>query len=197
MSELYSLASIYTPYEPILNWRVKKENCTLLIHIINNYFVQALPDEPSVNMISSISKILCWTLHNKIPVFYSAQPGSMPVDQRGLLAALGAEVRMIKEERRIIDELLSNPDNVVTKKWRYSAFYQSNRAEMLRLRSCDSLSITGIYTPVDYFATAREPFCGDIHPLIVADGVADFSLFGHQKSMDYSYISTSDVVAYE
>ncbi|WFQ79974.1 isochorismatase family protein [Xenorhabdus sp. SF857] len=203
-SESYNIKDIITPSNQALNWKIEKEKCALLIHDMQRYFVHALPDKPALNVINSIVKILRWAKDNNIPVFYSAQPGRMTVEQRGLLADLwGAGMRTTGNDRKIIDEISPNPEDVILTKWRYSVFYKSDLADRLRERQCDSLIITGIYASVGIQATAIDAFSHDIRPFIVTDAIADFTQAGHQNAVNYmadncaQVMTSADVVNYE
>ncbi|KAA1195709.1 isochorismatase family protein [Photorhabdus heterorhabditis] len=203
-SESYNIEEINIPSNQPLNWKIKKEKCALLIHDMQSYFVHALPDKPAINLINSTVKILCWARDHCIPVFYSAQPGRMTIEQRGLLADLwGPGMRTTGDDRRIIDELFPNPEDVILTKWRYSAFYQSDLVDRLRERQCDSLIITGIYASVGIQSTVIDAFSHDIRPFVVADAIADFTQLGHQNAVDYMadncarILISADVVNYE
>ncbi|WP_162902300.1 isochorismatase family protein [Facilibium subflavum] len=203
-STTYNIENINIPSNQPLNWQIKKEKCALLIHDMQRYFVHALPTEPALEMTRAIVKILRWARYNRISIFYSAQPGRMTTEKRGLLADLwGSGMYSTEEDRQIIDDLFPSHDDVVLTKWRYSAFYQSDFADMLSECQCDSLIITGIYASVGILATAIEAFSRDIRPFIVADGIADFTQSGHQKAVDYmadncaQILAAMDVVDYE
>lgn len=200
-SESYSLSNIIIPDEQPLAWNIEPQRSALLVHDMQRYFVDALPCEPVDTVIHSISLILKWARINEIPVFYSAQPGGMTPEQRGLLNDLwGPGMRTTEDERKIITELTPSPGDTVLTKWRYSAFYRSPLAEMLKNDQRDSLIITGIYASVGISATAIDAFTQDIKPFVTADGIADFSLAGHQQAINYladncaKIISTDGVV---
>ncbi|AYA39302.1 isochorismatase family protein [Xenorhabdus nematophila] len=202
--EPYNINNVYIPSDQPLNWKINKETCALLIHDMQRYFVQALPDKPAINLINSTEKILRWARDNRIPVFYSAQPGRMTLEQRGLLVDLwGPGMRTTEDDRRIIDELFPSPEDVILTKWRYSAFYQSEFADKLRERQCDSLIITGIYASVGIQATSIDAFSHGIRPFIMADALADFTQAGHQNAVNYmadncaQVLTSADVVDYE
>ncbi|MCG7500089.1 isochorismatase family protein [Vibrio sp. Of7-15] len=204
ISEPYCLGSINIPLKQPLNWDVNNENCALLIHDMQRYFVNALSDEPSKEMTSSISNILQWARKNDVPVFYSAQPGRMSVEQRGLLSDLwGPGMRTTEEDRKIIEELSPRQGDVTLTKWRYSAFHHSDLLPLLRSYGRNSLLITGIYASVGLVATAIDAFSNDIRPFVVADAIADFTLEGHQKAVNYlsdncaRVITTSEILSNE
>ncbi|MBD2781099.1 isochorismatase family protein [Xenorhabdus sp. 42] len=203
-SESYDLGNIRIPSHQPLTWKIKTESCALLIHDMQRYFVHALPDNPAVNLINSTVKILRWAREKNIPVFYSAQPGRMTMEQRGLLVDLwGPGMRTTEEDRQIIDALFPYPEDTVLTKWRYSAFHQSDLADRLCEHQCDSLIITGIYASVGIQATGIDAFSHNIHPFVVADAIADFTQAGHQNAVDYMadncarVLTSADVVNYE
>lgn len=185
-SEDYCLSNISIPLDQPLGWLLDKNRCVLLIHDMQNYFVQALSCELSSSVVNSIAKVLDWARKNNVPVFFSAQPGCMTKKQRGLLNDLwGPGMRSTEDDRQIIAELTPRGDETVLTKWRYSAFYQSPLAEMLNDLKRDSLIITGIYASVGLSATAIEAFSRDIKPFLVSDAIADFTQSGHQQAVDY------------
>ncbi|GKW44291.1 isochorismatase family protein [Pectobacterium parvum] len=195
-SEPYSSLDLIIPDDQPLTWNIEPQRCALLVHDMQRYFVNALPSEPIDKVIHSISLVLKWARINHIPVFYSAQPGGMTLDQRGLLNDLwGPGMRTTEDERRIITELTPSSDDTVLTKWRYSAFYRSPLAEMLKKDQRDSLIITGVYASVGISATAIEAFTQDIKPFVVADAVADFSLAGHQQAINYLADNCAQIIS--
>lgn len=185
-SEAYSLENLTIPIDQHLKWDLKANRSALLIHDMQRYFVNALSDEPSHRMVHSIEKILLWARENSIPVFFSAQPGGMTENQRGLLNDLwGPGMRTTEKDRQIIGELTPRNNETVLTKWRYSAFYNSPLSDKLKELNRDSLIITGIYASVGILATAIEAFTRDIKPFLVADAIADFTQPGHQQALDY------------
>ncbi|WP_456309583.1 isochorismatase family protein [Serratia proteamaculans] len=185
-SEGYCLSSISMPLDQPLGWQLDKSRCVLLIHDMQNYFVQTLSGELLYAVVNSTIKVLQWARKNNIPVFFSAQPGCMTKKQRGLLNDLwGPGMCSTEEDRQIITELVPRYDETVLTKWRYSAFYNSPLADMLNDLKRDSLIITGIYASVGISATAIDAFTRDIKPFLVSDAIADFTQFGHQQAVDY------------
>ncbi|WP_212112458.1 isochorismatase family protein [Bartonella queenslandensis] len=203
-SESYCFGELTIPVKQPLCWTIEPDYCAVLVHDMQSYFVHALPDSSAVPVICSIAKILKWARKKHVPVFYSAQPGGMTPQERGLLNDLwGPGMRTTEEDRKIIAELAPCPEDTLLTKWRYSAFYKSSLAERLEERQCNSLIITGIYASVGIFATAVEAFTRDIKPFVIADAVADFSLVGHQQTIDYlanncaRVLSVNEVTKYE
>ena len=68
-----------------------------------------------------------------IPVLYTAQPGGMTDEERGLLKDFwGPGMRLAPEDRTIVEELTPGPTDQVLTKWRYSAFARSDLLDRLR-----------------------------------------------------------------
>ncbi|MGD8165400.1 isochorismatase family protein [Pantoea sp. FN0307] len=194
--ESYCLDGLAMPFNQPLTWDLKVNRSALLIHDMQRYFVQALPDEISSSVINSIEKILRWARNNSIPVFYSAQPGDMTPEQRGLLNDLwGPGMRTMEEDRQIIAQLTPKTNETLLTKWRYSAFYHSPLADMLKELKRDSIIITGIYASVGISATAVEAFTRDIKPFVIADAIADFTQAGHQQTLNHLADNCARVVS--
>jgi len=62
-----------------------------------------------------------------IPVGYTAQPGGMTEEQRGLLKDFwGPGMRVDPVDREVVEPLGPQDGDWVFTKWRYSAFFQSD-----------------------------------------------------------------------
>ena len=122
-----------------------------------------------------------------VPVAYTAQPGGMTDQERGLLKDFwGPGMRVSAEDRQVVEPLEPAPDDWVFTKWRYSAFFKSDLLERMRRQGRDQLVICGVYAHVGVLMSAVEAFTNDIQPFLVADAVADFSLAYHRLALDYA-----------
>ncbi|HDM8060907.1 isochorismatase family protein [Vibrio cholerae] len=185
-SEQYDTKDLLLPKNQILNWNINKNSCALLVHDMQRYFVNSLQKDTAENLVNSTVKVLHWARKNNIPVIYSAQPGRMSLEQRGLLADLwGPGMRTCEEDRQVIDELTPQSDDIILTKWRYSAFFNSELENILSSRGCDALLIAGLYASIGIQATAIDAFTRDIRPIVVADATADFTKSSHQQALNY------------
>ncbi|MFD0708589.1 2,3-dihydro-2,3-dihydroxybenzoate synthetase [Photorhabdus luminescens] len=169
------------------NWLPDRHRTALLIHDMQKYFVDFFETEasPINSVISNTHTLLSIARNFNIPVFYTAQPGSMTLEQRGLLKIIWGEGMKAKDEHREIIPLLSPiKDETVLTKWRYSAFFKSNLLHHLRNWNRNQLIICGVYAHIGCLATAIDAYSYDIETFFVSDAVADFSEEKHRMALN-------------
>lgn len=170
-------------------WRPDPARAALLIHDMQRYFVDYFPagQKPVVELTSNVGRIRAAAVELGLPVFYSAQPGDMSTQERGLLMDMwGPGMTGDPASRRIIDELAPAPEDTVLTKWRYSAFARSDLADRLAAAGRDQLIVCGVYAHVGCLMTACDAFTMDIEPFLVADAIADFTPEYHHWALDYA-----------
>ncbi|WP_296660912.1 isochorismatase family protein [Paraburkholderia sp.] len=171
----------------IAKWKVDTNRAVFLIHDMQKYFIRSFDDEIKIKLIRNIYLIKNWCIENNIPVAYSAQPGGMNEEQRGLLKDFwGAGMKIAAEDREVIDEISPTSGDWQFEKWRYSAFHRSNLLEKIKENKRDQLLITGVYAHVGVLATAVESFTNDLETFVVGDAIADFSHSHHRLTMEYA-----------
>lgn len=122
-----------------------------------------------------------------MPVAYTAQPGGMTTEQRGLLLDFwGPGMRMDPVDREVVESLAPAPGDWLLTKWRYSAFFRSDLLQRMREEGRDQLILCGVYAHVGVLMTAVDAFTNDIRPFLVADAVADFSAAHHRLALEYA-----------
>lgn len=175
--------------ENTARWSVDPDRAVLLIHDMQRYFLQPFPagEAPGSDLVrnAALLRERCSALG--IPVAYTAQPGGMTAEQRGLLKDFwGPGMRVDPADRQVVEPLAPAPDDWVFTKWRYSAFFKSDLLERMRRHGRDQLVICGVYAHVGVLMTAVDAFTNDIQPFLVADAVADFSERHHRMALDYA-----------
>ncbi|ALG09737.1 isochorismatase family protein [Kibdelosporangium phytohabitans] len=168
-------------------WTAEPDRAVLLVHDMQRFFVRPFPDDMRDGLISNIAELRERCVALGIPVAYTAQPGGMTDEQRGLLKDFwGPGMRVAPADRQVVDELAPGPDDWVSTKWRYSAFFRSDLLERMREHGRDQLIVCGVYAHVGVLVTAVEAFTNDIQTFLVADAVADFSARYHRLAVDYA-----------
>lgn len=170
-------------------WTVDPDRAVLLIHDMQRYFLQPFPpgQEPGSTLVHNVARLreTCQRLCTQVA--YTAQPGGMTEQQRGLLKDFwGPGMRVDPADRRIVAPLTPTPSDWVLTKWRYSAFFRTDLLARMRERGLDQLVICGVYGHVGVLSTAIEAFTNDIQTFLVADAIADFSPEFHRMTVEYA-----------
>ncbi|CDI94780.1 phenazine biosynthesis protein PhzD [Pseudomonas aeruginosa PA38182] len=75
---------------------------------------------------ANAARLRRWCVEQGVQIAYTAQPGSMTEEQRGLLKDFwGPGMRASPADREVVEELAPGPDDWLLTKWRYSAFFHS------------------------------------------------------------------------
>lgn len=170
-------------------WSIDPRRSMLLIHDMQRYFVEMFPADrsPVRELVGNISRLRASCAASGVPVGYTAQPGGMTAQQRGLLADFwGPGMTTDPEQREIVAPLAPAAGDQVYTKWRYSAFHRSDLLAFLREQGRDQLILCGVYAHVGVLMTACDAFTHDIQTFLVADAVADFSPTHHWWALEYA-----------
>jgi isochorismate hydrolase len=174
---------------PMVDWRPDRARAALLIHDMQRYFMSPYPpaQSPAAELVSNIGLLADRARALGMPVLYTAQPGGMTPDDRGLLHDFwGAGMSREPADTDIIAELAPATGDAVLTKWRYSAFVRSDLEVRLRGAGCDQLIVCGVYAHVGCLVTACDAFSRDIETFFVADAVADFTEDYHRLAIRYA-----------
>jgi trans-2,3-dihydro-3-hydroxyanthranilic acid synthase len=170
-------------------WTIDPGRAVLLIHDMQNYFLSPFPDgrPPTSDLLDNVAALRARFDAVGAPVAYTAQPGGMTDEQRGLLKDFwGPGMSADEEHRRIPDRLAPSGSDAVFTKWRPSAFCRTDLLDRMREQDRDQLVICGVYAHVGILMTAHEGFSHDIQTFVVADAVADFSSDHHRFALEYA-----------
>ncbi|AOE86169.1 isochorismatase family protein [Pseudomonas sp. TCU-HL1] len=168
-------------------WAIDPDRAVLLVHDMQRYFLKPFAAPLRDELISNVASLCQRSRSNGMPVAFSAQPGGMTTEQRGLLIDFwGPGMKVDPEDRKVVDELEPSDSDWMSPKWRYSAFFQSGLLERMRAAGRDQLVICGVYAHIGVLSTAIESFTNDIQTFLVADAVADFSEQEHQLALTYA-----------
>nr|WAP33713.1 MichC [Micromonospora sp. SCSIO 07395] len=171
------------------HWSIDPDRAVLLIHDMQNYFLSPFTPQrsPMSELLGNIERLRGEFDRVGAPVSYTAQPGGMSDEDRGLLKDFwGSGMSAEEEHRQIVDRLAPAGSDVVHTKWRPSAFCRTGLLDQLRATGRDQLVICGVYAHVGILMTAHEAFSHDIQTFLVADAVADFSPEYHRFTLEYA-----------
>lgn len=169
------------------DWKATPERSVLLLHDLQEYFLRPLPAGLRAELVGNAAALRERCAAAGVPVAYTAQPGRMTEEQRGLLRDFwGPGMRTSEADRQVVPELAPGPADRVFVKWRYSAFVRSDLLDWMRGLGRDHLVLCGVYAHVGVLATAIEGFSHDLRVTLVADAVADFSRRHHRLALEYA-----------
>lgn len=185
----YTLPSEEHLPRPRVNWSLDSTRAVILVHDMQNYFLDAFTSAQSLKslLVENVRHLVDVGRGSGVPIIFSAQPGSMSAEQRGLLADLwGPGMTAADGDRAITKELSPQPGDIVLTKWRYSAFFNSGLIDELRRRGRDQLVVAGIYAHVGILATALDAYSYDIETFVPADGIASFTSKDHLQALEFA-----------
>ncbi|KNB53570.1 isochorismatase family protein [Streptomyces caatingaensis] len=170
-----------------VDWTPDADRAVLLVHDMQRYFLKPFPDSVREPLVRNAAALRDRCAALGVPVAYTAQPGGMTDEQRGLLKDFwGPGMRPEPADRLVVDELAPADGDWEFTKWRYSAFFKSDLLERMRAAGRDQLIVCGVYAHVGVLMTAVEAYTNDIQPFFVADAVADFSEEYHRLALRYA-----------
>lgn len=172
-----------------VTWRPARDRAVVLVHDMQRYFLRPFPPgrSPLTELVGNVAELLAAARTAGVPVMYTAQPGGMSRQDRGLLHDVwGPGMGADGADRDIADEVAPERGDTVLTKWRYSAFFRSDLEERLRRSGRDQLIVCGVYAHMGCLITACDAFSRDIQPFLVADALADLSLDDHLMALRYA-----------
>jgi isochorismate hydrolase len=168
-------------------WTPDPARAVLLIHDMQRYFLKPFPASVRDDLIATIAMLRERSVALGVPVGYTAQPGDMNEQERGLLKDIwGPGMRRTPADRSVVDELAPAPGDWMFCKLRYSAFFRSDLLDRMRRSGRDQLIVCGVYAHVGVLITAVDAFTNDLQTFLVADAVADFSAGHHRMALEYA-----------
>jgi trans-2,3-dihydro-3-hydroxyanthranilic acid synthase len=169
------------------DWVADPARAVLLVHDMQRFFLRPFPQPLQGELVANAALLRQRCASRGVPVAYTAQPGDMAPEQRGLLAAFwGPGMRATEVDRQVVEPLAPAPTDWVLTKWRYSAFFGSGLLQRMRDAGRDQLIICGVYAHIGVLMTAVEAFSNDIETFLVADAVADFTARHHRFALEYA-----------
>ena len=170
-------------------WTVDTRRAVLLVHDMQHYFLAPFAGgrQPLTDLIAHTSALRDSCEEHGVPVFYTAQPGGMTPEERGLLQDFwGPGMSAAPEDRGIHDAVAPGERDTVLTKWRASAFHNTELLDLMSAQGRDQLIICGIYAHVGILLTACDAFAHNIQPFVVADAIADFTPEFHRMALQYA-----------
>ncbi|MFF8841881.1 isochorismatase family protein [Streptomyces sp. NPDC015127] len=170
-------------------WTIDPARAALLVHDMQNHFVQAFPAgrSPVVELVDNIAALRELAATLGMPVVFSAEPAAQRPEQRGLLADVwGPGIGREPDAAAIVAPLAPRPGEHLLANVRHNAFLRSHLGRLLHSTGRDQLILCGVYAHLGVLLTAADAFMHDIQPFVVADAVADFSAEEHSMALRWA-----------
>ncbi|PKF81167.1 isochorismatase [Vibrio sp. vnigr-6D03] len=168
------------------NWEIDPSTAVLLIHDMQEYFVNyyEVNASPMVDVLKNINELKKRAKEAGIPVIYTAQPANQDPKDRALLSDFWGP-GLNGDHTPVVSSLAPETDDIEYVKWRYSAFKKTPLLEYMQENNKTQLIISGIYGHIGILSTTLDAFMLDIQPFIVGDAIADFSREDHVHTLNY------------
>ena len=174
-----------------MRFTVDNKNIALLIVDMINAFVEkgAVSEIPKARDIIPNVRLLIDSCHKlSIPVVYANHAFRKDGLDAGLMFDFFPELRAgdLNDGSRgteVYPDLTPTAQDIIVKKSRYSAFYNTDLDTILRKMKKDTIIISGTVTEVCCESTARDGFFRDYKVLFPSDANASASEFLHQASL--------------
>lgn len=185
--------------ENTVDWELDTSRAALLVHDMQNYFIDAYVDAPELitPVVANIRSMRTLAAELDIPVVFTMQPGDQHPSRRGILADFWGPGLGAGRDTEVIDALSPEPGDIEVTKWRYSAFQRTDLRELLGHHGRDQLIVTGVYAHMGCMLSAAEAFMSDVSPFLVLDATADFSRDEHIMAATYAAKRCGAVVTTE
>ncbi|MES9535749.1 MULTISPECIES: isochorismatase family protein [unclassified Actinomadura] len=194
--ETYPIPGVGDLPNNIADWTPDPSRAVLLIHDMQRFFIRPLPAPTRDELVRNIASVRERAVALGVQVAYSAQPGDMSEEERGLLRDFwGPGMSSTPDDRLVADELSPEAGDWMFFKRRYSAFFGCDLLERIRRSGRDQLIICGVYAHLGVLITAVEAYSNDIQTFVVGDAVADFSAAHHRMALEYAAESCAAVVS--
>ena len=182
----------------VAQWTVDPARAVLLLHDMQNYFLEPLASPLREELVNNAALLRKQCVDLDMPIAYTAQPGGMTDQQRGLLKDFwGPGMSTEPREREVVSELAPAASDWLLTKWRYSAFHNSDLLARMRSAGRDQLIVAGVYAHVGVLTTVLDAFSHDIQPFLVADALGDFTEADHHSTLAYAAACCATVVLTE
>ena len=179
------------------NWEIDKRKSALLVHDMQNFWVERFIDPSFV--VDAIAQVIELCRQNNIPVIYSVGEKARNLAERGLSLDLwgpgiASSDDVTDSDPEIVDALAPQPQDYIVMKTKYSAFFKTDLEQILQRTGRNQLLITGIFAHHGCMATALDAFMRNIEIFFVANALGDYSLEKHLMAINY-VAETSGIIS--
>ncbi len=171
-----------------VNWRFDAKSAVLLIHDMQNYWIE--PFEQPTSFITNISLLREQCQRHGIPIIFTEVKVAQNDTERGLAydlfgPGIGRTADAKPGDHEIIAALKPSEQDYLIVKPKYSAFFQTDLDHMLQEWQRRQIILCGVFAHHGCMVTAIDAYMRDYQVFFVADALGDYSLEAHHMALDY------------
>ncbi len=168
---------------PIVIDEIDPQRTALIVVDMQNDFLlpgAALETPMGRTVLPRIAQLLDHARHTGMQVIYTAHVHRADGSDLGLFGEIWEPIEqragLVDESKgsEVIDDLAPQPDEIVVKKHRYSAFFGTDLDVVLRSRGIETVIVTGVTTENCCHATARDAMFRGYRVAFVSDATGTF-----------------------
>ena len=178
-----------------IKWEFERDKCVLIVVDMQNDFVRAggaMEVPEAKNQVPKIQGLIQKCRESGVPVIYTVHetdPCYCPLEIAAFPHLKTKGMRGGSEGIQVVNELKPAPADVVIKKRRFSAFYQTDLEIVLRNirvagNSVDTVIICGTVTNICCESTARDAFFRDYKVVFGSDVCSALTPGAHRAALD-------------
>ncbi len=180
-----------------VEWDFDIQHGAVLVHDMQRFWVAPFVDR---TFVARVSSLVAAARERGVPVIYTGARVAIGDIDRGVAGELfgpgiGRTHDAAPGDTEIIDDLATQPGDLVIGKPRYSAFYDTGLEDELRSRSVQDLAICGVYAHHGCMVTAIDAYMRGFRVHFVADAMGDHDLTSHEQAAVY-VAETSGVITW-
>lgn len=179
------------------DWTLDRSRSALLVHDMQTFWLDRFVDPKP--LVQNIARMVRVARSHDIPILYSKGEKVRNRAERGLALDLwgpGINTRegISDADADIVPELAPMATDYCVTKAKYSAFFETDMAKILRSTGRTQLIVTGVFAHHGCLATALDAFMRNIQVFMLADATADYTIEQHEMALAY-VAETSGIIS--
>ncbi|MDR2937959.1 MAG: cysteine hydrolase [Prevotellaceae bacterium] len=173
-------------------WTFEREKCALLVVDMQNDFVldgAIMQVKEAKNQLPKIQRLIATCRELSVPIIYTVhttEPKYCPLEIAAFPHLKNAGMREGTDGVKVVDDLQPQAGDIVLKKRRFSAFYQTDLEVILRnikTPAVDTIIICGTVTNICCESTARDAFFRDYKVVFGSDICSAINKAAHEATL--------------
>lgn len=168
----------------------------LFVDLLEDFFIQPPLATQRPALVQAVNELAHFARANAYPVVWVRQEFEPDLSDAFLRMRETGRRVTIKGTKgcELLSDLHQQPSDHMIVKKRYSAFFNTNLAELLHTLTCTHLVIAGVNTQACIRATAIDAYQMDYRIFFATEGISSYDAEFHRESMRYLQQSIGDAL---